>query len=71
MLYVGVLPAVHPPTSRCCVIGKSLAYRYISFCKPMIAGSKGMADAVFDSQVHAAMLLEQAVDMHKAQQKRR
>jgi hypothetical protein len=30
-----------------------------------------MADAVFDSQVHAAMLLEQAVDMHKAQQKRR
>jgi hypothetical protein len=35
------------------------------------ARQQGMADAVFDSQVHAAMLLEQAVDMHKAQQKRR
>ena len=33
------------------------------------ARQQGMADAVFDSQVHAAMLLEQAVDMHKAQQK--
>jgi len=29
-----------------------------------------MADAVFDSQVHAAMLLEQAVDLQEAQQKR-
>jgi hypothetical protein len=29
-----------------------------------------MADAVFDSHVYAAMLLEQAVDMQEAQQKR-
>jgi hypothetical protein len=34
------------------------------------AREQGMADAVFDSQVHAAMLLEQAVDMLVAQQKR-
>ena len=35
------------------------------------AREQGMADAVFDSHVHAAMLLEQAVDMQEAQQKRR
>ena len=35
------------------------------------AREQGMADAVFDSYVHAAMLLEQAVDMQEAQQKRR
>jgi hypothetical protein len=29
-----------------------------------------MADAVFDSHVHAAMLLEQAVDRQEARQKR-
>ena len=35
------------------------------------AREQGMADAVFDSHVHAAMLLEQAVDMQEEQQKRR
>lgn len=35
------------------------------------AREQGMADAVFDSYVHAATLLEQAVDMQEAQQKRR
>jgi hypothetical protein len=34
------------------------------------AREHGMADVVFDSHVHAAMLLEQAVDMQEAQQKR-
>jgi hypothetical protein len=34
------------------------------------AREQGMADAVFDAHVHAAMLLEQAVDMQEAQQKR-
>ena len=33
------------------------------------AREQGMADAVFDSHVHVAMLLEQAVSMQKAQQK--
>jgi hypothetical protein len=35
------------------------------------AREQGMTDAEFDSHVHAAMLLEQAVDMQEAQQKRR
>ena len=34
------------------------------------AREQGMADAVSDALVHAAMLLEQAVDMQEAQQKR-
>ena len=34
------------------------------------ARDQGMADAVFDSHAYAAMLLEQAVDMQEAQQKR-
>ena len=34
------------------------------------AREQGMVDVVFDSQVHAAMLLEQAVDMLEARQKR-
>ena len=35
------------------------------------ARDQGMADASFDPLVHAAMLLEQAVDMEQEQQKRR
>ena len=34
------------------------------------AREQGMADAIFDSHVQAAMLLEQAVDMQEAQRKR-
>ena len=34
------------------------------------AREQGMADAIFDSHAYAAMLLEQAVDMQEAQQKR-
>jgi hypothetical protein len=35
------------------------------------AREQGMADVVFDAHVHAAMLLEQAVDMQEAQRRRR
>jgi hypothetical protein len=35
------------------------------------ARHRGMADALFDPTVHAAMLLEQAVDMEEAARKRR
>ena len=35
------------------------------------AREQGMEDVVFDSYVHAAMLLQQAVDMEEAQRKRR
>ena len=35
------------------------------------AREQGMADVVFDSHAHAAMLLQQAVDMEEAQRKRR
>jgi hypothetical protein len=35
------------------------------------AREQGMTDAAFDPLVHAAMLLEQAVDMAEEQQKRR
>ena len=34
------------------------------------AREQGMAEVVFDAHVQAAMLLEQAVDMEQAQQKR-
>jgi len=35
------------------------------------AREEGMADVMFDPYVHAATLLEQAVDMQEAQRKRR